>query len=299
MTANRRLNSKQTMTLVHQARANRNAQAHTTPTPTIRLRATQWAYLLLASLALPGTASWAQTQPAVEDSTAKSGGYVGLGLSAAPRYQGADEFKTKGVPGFEYRWANGLFVGGTDGLVGMQFNATPQLQLGLALGADEGRKASESRHLAGMGDVDARGTLNLYAKAAVNDQLSLSAGLQLGTGSSGKRGLLNVGASYGVSLAPATRMSFNVGATLANANYMQDYFGVSAAQASASGYKRYTPDSDCRDVTVGLSLQHQISREWMLIASLNNTTLSDAAKDSPLVRKATSQSAYVAVAYNF
>ena len=150
-----------------------------------------------------------------------------------------------------------------------------------------------------MGDIEERPTLNLYAKAAVNDQFGLSSGLQLGVGSSGKGGLLNVGASYGVSLAHATVMNFNVGATLATTDYMRDYFGVSAAQASASGYKRYTPDSGLRDVTLGLGLHHQISREWMLFTSIKSTTLLTAAKDSPLVRKGTSQSGFVAVAYSF
>ena len=287
------------MTLIYQTRAHRKAQAHTASTPTIRPRAKQWAYFLLAGLALPSAASWAQTKPTAEDSAAKSGGSVGVGVNVAPRYQGSDESRTTGIPGFEYRWANGLFVGGADGVVGFQLNATPQLQLGFALGGDGGRKESESRYLAGMGDVDERATLNLYAKAAVNDQFGLSTGLQLGAGSSGKGGLLNVGASYGVSLAPATRLNFNVGATLANADYMQHYFGVSAAQASASGYKRYTPNSGLRDVTVGLGLQYQISREWMLFTTLSSSTLSNAAKDSPLVRKATSQSGFVSVAYNF
>jgi outer membrane scaffolding protein for murein synthesis (MipA/OmpV family) len=287
------------MTLLQQNPANRTAQARTALTPAIRPRAIQWAYLLLAGLALPSAAAWAQIKPTADDSAATSGGFVGLGVGAAPRYQGSDESKTSGIPAFEYRWANGVFVGGTDGLIGVQLNATPQLQLGLALGMDEGRKASESRYLAGMGDIDTRGTLNLSAKATINEQFGLSTGLQLGAGSSGKGGLLNLGASYGVTLAPATRMTFNVGATLANADYMQDYFGVSAAQARTSGYKRYTPDSGLRDVTVGVGVMHQFSRKWMLITSLNSTTLSNAAKDSPLVRKATSQSAFAAVAYSF
>jgi outer membrane protein len=287
------------MTLFQQTPANRKAHAHTASTLMLRPRATQWAYLLLLGLALPCAASWAQTKPTTDANMARSGGIVGLGVNVAPRYQGADESRTTAIPGFEYRWTNGWFVGGTDGIVGFQLNATPQLQLGLALGGDGGRKASDSRYLAGMGDVEERATLNLYAKAAVNDQLGFSSGLQLGVGSSGKGGLLNVGASYGVPLAPATRMSFNVGATLANADYMQDYFGVSAAQARASGYKRYTPDSGLRDVTVGLGLQHRISPDWMLITSLSSTTLSSAAKDSPLVRKVTNQSAYVAAAYSF
>jgi outer membrane protein len=224
---------------------------------------------------------------------------VGIGVNVDPRYQGADETRTTGIAGFEYRWANGLFVGGTDGLVGIQIDAAPQLKLGVALGLDEGRKASDSRYLAGMGDVVARGTLNLHAKAAVNNQLSLSTGLQFGAGGSGKGGLLKLGASYEVPLAPATGLSFNVGATVANADYMQDYFGVSALQARASGYKGYAPESGLRDVTFGLSLQHQISRVWMLIAIVNSTTLFGAAKDSPLVRQATSQSMFAGIAYRF
>lgn len=294
--ANRRLNTQHTMTLFQQTRANRKAQARTTPNITIRPRATYWVCLLLAGLALPTTASRAQTKPSAE---AGGSGYVGIGVNFAPRYQGSDESRTSGIPGFEYHWANGMFVGGTDGLVGVQLNATPQLHLGLALGLDEGRKESDSRYLTGMGDVVDHGTFNLFAKVAVNDQLGLSTGLQLGTGNSGKGGLLNVGASYGVSLAPATRLSFNVGATLANSEYMQDYFGVSAAQASATGYKRYIPDSGVRDVTVDIGLQHQITREWMLFTTIKSTTLSNAAKESPLVRKATSQSAYAGVAWSF
>lgn len=297
--ANRHLNSYQTMTILYKTRTDRKVQAHTAFTLACSPRGGRRAHLFLACSVLPSAASWAQIKPTEEANAAKSGGYVVLGVSAAPRYQGADETRTTGIPGFEYHWTNGLYVGGTDGLVGFQFNATPQLQLGLGLGLDEGRKATDSRYLTGMGDVDSRGTLNMHAKAAINDQFEMSAGLQLGSGSSGKGGLLNLGASYGVSLAPATRMSFNVEATLANADYMHDYFGVSAAQASASGYKRYTPNSGLRDVTVGLGLQHQFNSEWMLSTSLNSTTLSNAAKDSPLVRKATSQSAFVGVAYSF
>jgi outer membrane protein len=287
------------MTLLRQAPANRNVHAHTASASTIYPHPKQWAYLLLAGLALSSTASWAQTKPKAEEVQANSGGYVGLGANAGPRYQGSDESKTRGIPGFEYHWISGLFVGGTDGLVGVRLNATQQLKIGLALGLDEGREESESRYLKGMGDVAARATLNLYAKTSVNEQLGLNTGLQLGIGSSGKGGLLNLGASYGISLTPATRMSFDVEATLANTDYMQDYFGVSAAQASASGYRQYTLSSGLRDVTVSLGSQYRISREWMLFCSLKSTTLSNTAKDSPLVRKATSQSAFIAVAYSF
>lgn len=82
-------------------------------------------------------------------------------------------------------------------------------------------------------------------------------------------------------------------------NYMQDHFGVSAAQASGSGYERYTPDSGLRDLTVSIGLQYQISREWMLFTRLKSTALSNAAEDSSLVRKASSPSGFDALAYSF
>lgn len=280
-------------------RQTRKSQAHTAAIPTIRPLATRCAHIFLTALALGGAASWAQTNPTAGPSASGSGGYVGIGVNVAPRYQGSDESRTRAIPGFEYRWTNGLFVGGANGLVGAEIDATSELQLGLALGVDEGRKASRSRHLAGLGNIGVRATLNLYARAAVNDQFSLSTRLQMGAGNSGNGALLNVGASYGIPLTPAVRMSLNVGATVANSHYMQGYFGVSAAQAGASRYKRYSPGAGCRDVTVGLGLLHQISREWMLMASVDSTTLANEAKDSPLVRKATGRSVFASVAYGF
>lgn len=283
---------------------NQSIDSHMVPTRlasnrTLQSRDKRWRYCLAASLALTCVTSWAQTTAMAEGSATRSGGFVGLGLDFSPRYQGADESKTIGVPGFEYHWANGLFAGGTKGLLGFQLHSAPTLQFGVALGLDEGRMASESRYLIGMGDVAARGTLNLHANAAISDKFELSARLRVGSGNSAQGKLINLGASYGFLSASTTRMSFNVEAVFANTDYMQDYFGVSSEQAGTSGYKRYSPVSGLRDVTVGLDLQHDVSKEWMLFASLNSTTLSNIARESPLVRKANYNSAVAGIAYSF
>jgi outer membrane scaffolding protein for murein synthesis (MipA/OmpV family) len=178
-------------------------------------------------------------------------------------------------------------------------NATPKLQLGIGIGQDGGRKESDSSYLAGMGDIAAKGTVNAFAKYALTEQIAFSSGLQLGAGSSGKGSLLNLGTSYTLPVGATTQLSLNLGATFANTDYMKDYFGVNATQASANGYKIYTPNSGLRDVSVGLSLVHQINKRWVLISGLTSTTLAQSAKDSPLTRSTTSQSAFAAVAYNF
>lgn len=287
------------MNFFYQFLRSRKADARTAIAPTIRQHVSFWSYLLLGGLDLCSGNSEAQNKAASENSSDRSSGFVGLGVNVAPRYQGADETRTTVIPGFEYHWTNGLFVGGTDGLVGFQIDAAPQLKLGVALGLDEGREASDSRYLAGMGDVVGRGTLNIHAKAVISEQFGLSAGLRLGSGNFAKGSLLYVGARYGVLLAPTTRMSFNLEATYANADYMQNYYGVSPEQVGASGYTRYTPDSGLRDITIGLELQHNLSREWMLFAKLDSTSLSNELRNSPLVRKGTSQSAFAGIAYSF
>ena len=222
-----------------------------------------------------------------------------MGVGSAPVYHGADQRRTAGRLVGEYRWANGFFVGGRDALVGFQTNATPKLRLGLGLGMDGGRKESDASDLAGMGDLEAKVTLHASAKFALSEQVALSSSLQMGAGNAGKGGLLNVGASYTLPVSERTRLSLNMGATLANADYMQDYFGVSAAQALTSGYSVYTPSSGLRDISAGLSLMHPINRDWMLIGSVTSTTLADSAKRSPLTRSESSQSAFVAAAYSF
>lgn len=255
--------------------------------------------VFVAALLVPSTAVQAQTESEPSASGRQGGGFVGLGVRAAPRYQGADESKTRGIPAFSYQWSNGLFAGGSDGLLGYQHKATEHLQLGAALGMDEGRAASGSRDLTGMGDVTSRATLNLHAKLALSSQLEISAAAQMGSGIDAKGGLVQLGASYGISLTSAIRVRLHVKATWANDDYMQDYFGVNVRQSADTGYKAYTPGASLRDITLGVGVQHPLNGQWMLFGGLNHTTLSDAASASPLTRKTAYQSAFAGLVYRF
>lgn len=255
--------------------------------------------VVAVGLLIAGTSAHAQTEPEPSVGGSQSGGFVGLGLRTVPRYQGADEFKTSGIPAFSYQWSHGLFVGGSDGLLGYQNKTTEHLLLGVALGMDEGRSASDSRDLAGMGDISARPTLNLHAKMTVVERLEVSASMQMGSGSDSKGGVVQLGASYGIPLNTTTRVRLHVKATWANGDYMQDYFGVNPSQSAVAGYKVYTPGGGLRDVTVGVGVQHPLNAQWTLLGGLSHTTLSEAASASPLTRNSTYQSVFAALAYRF
>jgi outer membrane scaffolding protein for murein synthesis (MipA/OmpV family) len=140
--------------------------------------------------------------------------------------------------------------------------------------------------------------LDSFAKFSITDQLSLNSSVRLGSGNDSKGALLKLGTAYTVALSQSTQLSFNLGATMANASYMENYFGVSTTQASKSGYRIYTPSGGVRDVSVGMRLSRQINRDWSVLAGISSTSLYNAAKDSPLVRQANTQKVLLGVAYS-
>ncbi len=252
---------------------------------------------LLAALAACSAGAFAQ-QTGGTPQQAASGGTVGLAVVSMPAYQGADHRREMGTVMGDYRWANGVFIG-RDGVVGYELVARPDLQVGVQLGADRGRKEGDSRYLTGMGDIDAKLTYGGYSKATLGGRLELSSAVQVGSGNDSSGALLTLGAAYALPIPGAVQLRLVAEATWANAAYMSSYFGVNAQQSQASGYKAYSPDSGVRDTSVGLALAYPVARQWIVIGSVKSTTLSGIAKDSPLVRKATDTMVFAGCLYAF
>jgi outer membrane protein len=242
----------------------------------------------------------ASAQPAnspAQDAPA-AGGIIGLGVASLPEYPGSDQVKVRAVPVFEYRWANGLFMGGEhDTLVGYQLATPSRLQYGIALGVDEGRKAYRDGPLAGMGKISARGILVSYLKVPVTGQFSIDSSWRLGSGNDNSGALLKLGGSYRVALSPSAQLSFNGGATVANGAYMRGYFGVSPARATTSAYGAYAPSAGLLDVSIGMRLSWQLNRNVSLLAGASTSHLGHGAQDSPIARKSNSRKVFVGIAH--
>lgn len=236
--------------------------------------------LAVASLVLPSALVFAQSADNIYPAAPTSGGIVGIGIASVPKYQGSDQTEVKGIPLLEYHWANGIFVGGdNNAVIGLQGSAFSMVQYGAALGVDGGRKESHASALAGMGNIASKSILISFVKAAVTDQFSLNASINIGSGNDNKGALLKLGAAYAIPLSSSLQMSFNMESTLANDSYMENYFGVSASQASTSHYRTYKPSSGLRDVSVGVRFSYQLNQDWSLLAGLSSTNLASAAKD--------------------
>lgn len=228
----------------------------------------------------------------------KDGGRAGLAVIAGREYQGSDERRTMAVPLIEYQWANGWFVGTTNG-IGYNFSDRRDIQYGLRLTADFGRKENRSRALRGMGDIDASAEFGGFLNYPISKEVVLISSLRYGAGRDSKGMLVDLGAGYSTELSSDLRLGLGVAATLANADYMQSYFGVTAAQAARSGYSSYKPGGGLRDVRANLSLTYRINPSISATAAVSAGMLSGDAKDSPLVRKKSTITGVLALAYSF
>lgn len=263
------------------------------------LNALRHAAIACSVLAAP--AAFAQAFDAVRlygAAPGQDGGTVGAALIATTEYRGSDQRRTLLVPVLDYQWANGWFAGVTNG-VGYNFSNSPQWQYGLRLVLDMGRSESRSRALRGLGDIDAKAEASAFANYATAGGLFYSSSVRYGSGNEGKGLVVDLGAGHGQQIAPQWRLGLGLGLTLANAEHMQAYFGVTPAQSLNSGYRAYTAGSGVRDVRANVALTHLFNRRLSATLALSASSLQGDARRSPLTRQDATVSGVLAVAYAF
>jgi outer membrane scaffolding protein for murein synthesis (MipA/OmpV family) len=225
-------------------------------------------------------------------------GRAGLALIAGSKYLGSDERRYLLLPTIDYRWKNGWFAGVGNG-IGYRFASSPQFQYGLRLAADFGRKEHRSDVLRGLGDISARPEAGAFFNMLLSREWSLSSSLRYGAGNDRKGLLLDLGAHYGVQLAPQWRLGGSLSSTYVNRQYMQEYFGITPEQSLRSGYAVSQVDAGLRDVKLGASLTHFINRDWAITGALSATSLQGDAKRSVIVRERNPVTGVLALGFRF
>ena len=261
------------------------------------LRATLPNTLLASLLAATGSAAQAQAFDAVRifgPVEADGKGAIGAAVISAPEFLGSKQHRTLLLPAFDYRWKNGFFAGTSNG-IGYLFSSAPQLQYGLRITADFGRKASRSEALNGLGDIDAAAQFGGFFNYLASPALSLTSSLRYGAGNDHKGMVIDLGANHAMQLAPQWRSAVGVAASFVNANSMQSAFGVTPAQAVTSGYAAYSPGAGFRDVRATASLNYFVNRQWAVTGVLSASALTGDARRSPIVRDRSSVTGVLAL----
>lgn len=247
---------------------------------------------LFALLLLPPTDATAQGRPPA-GAWRVSLGAIGLYL---PEYQGADAYEFKAFPSLDITWRDRVFLNVRQGL-GVYFYRGKDLRLGASVGYSFGRDENDSANLTGLGDIDDGATANLLARWKLG-KVTLDARYEQQITGADTGAQIHTTLGYGHRLGP-TMLRPALTTTWASDSYMQDYFGISPAQAANSGLPTYSAEAGFKSAGARLMIVHPLRGAWALTMLANYDRLLGDAADSPLVKNENQYFTALGVAYTF
>lgn len=219
---------------------------------------------------------------------------VGGGIASVPRYEGSASNRLRFVPLLDVE--NGHLFAGTTRGIGYNFSDNKDLQYGVRMTLAHNRKQSADVHLNGMGNIGYAAEAGAFVNARFAPWYVSS-----GLAASSHGAWFELGGGYEAQLVEADRLRIGANLTWANAKYNQTYFGVTAAQAAASGnvLTAYTASSGVKDYGIAANWMHSYSKEWFSNAGVSFKQLSGSDKNSPLTVKSGMNSVNFVVGYRF
>lgn len=220
-----------------------------------------------AGLALAAAPAAAGDRPGIEFE-------LGGGGAVAPRYEGASDYLFSPYPTFRLKrltFSNGFQIGGGDGM---------GLSLYPSFAYRGARKAADTPALTGLADVDRTVELGLGA-AYATPGFKVFGEVRKGIG--GHDGYVG---EIGVDMVshPSASLTLSAGprASFASGDYMQTYFGVTAAESIASGLPQYNARAGFKSVGVEASARYDVTTNWAVESSAGYNRLIGDAADSPV-----------------
>lgn len=212
---------------------------------------------------------------------------VGVGPAVTPRFEGSREYQIRPVPVFSLRYRDVLRVTNND----IDFTAFDKvlgedggkLELGPTVNFDFGRSESDSHKLRGLGDVGFSTEIGGYVGYEAGPvALRLEAGQDIVGGHKGA--LAELSATTPLFRGEKFGLGASGGLTWASAKYLNSFFGVTAAQAAASGLPQFHAGSSFKNANLSLNANYALTPHWTLLATFGYERMLGDAAASPLVR---------------
>jgi outer membrane scaffolding protein for murein synthesis (MipA/OmpV family) len=232
-------------------------------------------------------------------------GALALGATAVwtPNYAGStgNSVQPRLVWAFQYGRVR-LSTGGGAAILGIaqdprgpgasaELFSSEKLRAGVALRIDRGRNSSDIDGLEDLPDVPASYALTPHWTFAATLAPDL-----LGRGG-GTVGTLDAG--WRTPLGPAAEWYAGAGLSLADARYMQSYYGVSAQTASATGRTAFDAGAGLSGARLGVGFTAALTSRWIAFGGVGVTRLLGDAAASPLTQRQTAYSASLGIAYRW
>lgn len=229
---------------------------------------------------------------------------VGIGAAYQPKYPGSDSNKAYAVPVVSAGHGR-FFIGGVPDTgipvgAGLFLVQQEKWRVGLGVGRQisKPRKESDSRRLRGLGDVD-QTTLGALFASYTDDWYAIRANVvtDLEDNGQGTRASVDVEGRYKVT--PNLMLSAGPGATWADSDFTETFFGIDESQSRRSGRKQHSVSSGLYSVNFSVGANYKIDPNWSVRARFNAVSLKGDAEDSPITESKSQNSAVLFTTYSF
>ena len=221
---------------------------------------------------------------------------IGTGVSYAPRYDGDAENQLRVVPLLDINYnKDKFFIGVTRG-IGFNFSEVKYFQYGVRVLLGQARSQDADVRLYGMGNIDyyPEGSLFFSTHLGFISLSSSVASSDYGTHA-------DIGSNIAIPLGEEDR--FRLGATInwGDSVYNQTYFGVTAAQATASGniLTAYNAAEGKKDTSLSASWVHHFDKSWFCNLGVSYKRLEGSAQLSPLTQRTSMVGESLMLGYRF
>lgn len=259
---------------------------------TLNTKSLRSAVLAMAFVAASGATAMAQEPLALQ---------AGILVQVAPKYEGSKSYEVMAfpivAPAGKASLDDRVQFRGIDHL---QFAliSTSGFQFGPLVGYRFGRDQDDGRLLNGLGDIDGgfvAGAFASYQFGAI--RASVSYHHQLTGDDTG--GIIKAGFDTRHAVSPYLTLTGGIGVTWASDDYMQSFFGVTAAQSITSGLAAYQADAGVKDFNLSIGSEMVLSPQWMLSVNGRYARLLGDADNSPVVESRDQWTAGIALTYQF
>ncbi|PIF25436.1 outer membrane scaffolding protein for murein synthesis (MipA/OmpV family) [Acidovorax sp. 56] len=170
--------------------------------------------------------------------------------------------------------------------------------LNASLRIDQGDDGSDSPMRRGLPEVRSTLRARLSAGYALTPRWSVGAGVSQDILGRDGGMLLSTNLGYSFPYSEQTRVSFGVGASFADRQYLRSHFGVpTSAAGSTSPLPAFDPHAGLYSVDAGVDVMVALSRHWVALGGVRVSQLQGDARRSPLTVQPVGYSASVGLAY--
>jgi outer membrane protein len=216
---------------------------------------------------------------------------IGAGVAAAPKYQGSEDYRILPIPAIDIK--RGWFFANLRNGVGIEPISTETLTISASAVFVQGIRSKDLP--AGIDRLSDAVGARIFSSIRTGGFVATLGATKVLGGTKGT--IADASLSYRVQLSSRFMLTPTVAATWADRKYNDRYFGVTAAEALASGLPQFTAGSGFKDISGALTASYRLTDRVTLSATGSVSTLLREVEDSPIVRKKTQPLGLFALTY--